>query len=169
MSYLRRNDWIALGAGMVGVFFLLPALLAIRDVGVSLEAFPYMLQKIVDKNFIIIASIVYLVYVPVTVIMLRNVPFRPVLKYSFCVLFVPVFGILMVFNIAWSQEHLAWLSNWARQHEGGGRGAAMAVFIVTAPLAAIGSFVWYVLFAALDRFLAARDSAIEDNRPNSVL
>ncbi len=143
---------------MAGVTFLLiPAVRAIVLFGFSIEALlplPAMILDMVQRDFgsfLVVTLFLYLVYVPITVVALRNVRFHPVLKYSFCLLAVPVFAAFMVINIAWSSDHLQSYVDYAMQNTR--RSNAKAAFLVAAPLAALVCFVWYLLFFALDWIL----------------
>jgi ABC-type arginine/histidine transport system permease subunit len=101
----------------------------------------------------VIVGFLIVVYLPVTYIMLRNISFRPILKYLFCLTVVPVFVALLIVGIGlvhrYSPEVAALLSKYRDTKN---EKALTIIFIVPFPV--LGSLLWYLLFRQLDRVFA---------------
>jgi TPR repeat protein len=145
--YLKSSDWIALGVGIAGFALLMPFRAAFQDYGLSAKAAASVLNE-EYRIGIWTGLVLELVYVPTTFIALKNVNFRALLKYPFCLLVCPVFMALMTFNVAWSTVHLRWLLD----HSG-----TAGIVIGATPLPVLACALWYVLFAGLDRVLPRPD------------
>src|SRR5262249_54564774 len=106
---LTRDDWLGLCSGMVGFPLLFLGHLAYLRVGLSREILPTIAEISSDPIMWVLTLLFEFIYAPVTAIALQNVKFRPLLKYSFCLIAAPAFGGLMIVNIAWSSTHLEYL------------------------------------------------------------
>jgi hypothetical protein len=95
-------------------------------------------------------ALVIVIYVPITYIMLRNIPFRPAFKYFFCLTVVPVFVALLAVSMVLVERYApgtaAQVSNY-----GGNRGFGSLVLVVYIPFPALGSWLWYLFCRQLDR------------------
>ena len=156
-KYLKGGDWLALGVGLIGFALLMPVTAIVEDYGLShLAAIARngALPDVAWQKYIglaLIGLVLDIFYAPVTAIALRSVNFRGFLKYPFCLLVFPVFARLMIDNIVWSSEHLAWLVGDVAGRSG--KGSAVIGFILSAPLPTAVCTLWYFLFAGLDRLL----------------
>ena len=161
---LKRGDWLALGMGMVAMPLLQGAFWAVHRYGLSVYALHWLIWRLsnLEPVLVVFAGLSWLIYFPVTVIALYNVRFRPLLKYPFCLFICPAFIVLMVINIAWSNEHLAVLTSLASS---GVRAGALVGALVALPLAALVCLVWYLVFATLDRVLPGRPIEPKGNGP----
>jgi TPR repeat protein len=163
-----KGDWIALGVGMVWLPLLMPAAGALRDYGISGRALAHLLSP-QNTALLWVGLALEILYVPTTLIALKSVNFRAWLKYPFCLLVFPVFLALMVFNIAWSTEHLSWLLPYGAPRPGIRRGGAAGGFLLATPLPIAMCAVWYLLFLGLDRILPRPTKAQEAGDDGSAL
>jgi hypothetical protein len=112
-------------------------------------------MSIDQKVSLILVALFLVIYVPITYIMLRNVTFHALLKYVFCFSVVPIFAVLLVVSIWFTNEYLPWLAalhDPAREY-GGVRGEAIWAFASLIPIPALGSWLWYVLIRLLNNTL----------------
>jgi hypothetical protein len=87
-------------------------------------------------------------YIPVTWIFWRNVSLSGIWKPLFCLTILPVFLVLMVFNIWLTYRYAPWLFDHLDSSEG--RLQALIAFVISCPVAVGLSFVWYKLISWFD-------------------
>jgi hypothetical protein len=162
---LSSRDRVALTFATVGAFLTTPLWLAflgavaLRDQAGSLGSNPWeraafllfmALMLGTHAGFAAVSVCMALVYAYVTRVLLRSVGFRPVLRYVFCLLAVPVFLVLFVVNLALTQGYLPALFDRAL----GGSDEQVAA-LASLPLPVFACLSWYWVFAGIDRLLSS--------------
>jgi len=98
------------------------------------------------------------IYVIATRFLLRNVKFRPVLRYAFCLSAVPIFVALLIVSVWMVSTYLPQLPEiQARLRASGGKGLEnLVTFVIYILLPGLGGALWYLLFSYLDRAVYRR-------------
>jgi hypothetical protein len=98
----------------------------------------------------VIVGFLIVIYLPVTYIMLRNISFRPALKYSFCLTVVPVFVVLLVATIVFVHRYLPETADLLRRYRDTIAEKKVAALLII-PVPVLGAWLWYLFFRKLDR------------------
>jgi TPR repeat protein len=101
----------------------------------------------------LIFGFLVVIYLPVTWIVLRNVPFRPVLKYTFSLTIVPVFVTLLIETIVLVYRFSPWVAALLTKYrDTAAEESLVLAFVIPTPI--VGTWLWYLLFRQLDRAFA---------------
>jgi ATP-dependent Clp protease adapter protein ClpS/Zn-dependent protease len=101
---------------------------------------------------VLLLLLIAIIYIPATYIVTRNLNFHPALKYPFGLTIVPVFVALFIVSMWFVHRYapeLAQLQEQAREFEAV-RFEGLLALAIFAPIAVIGSWLWYMLVKRLD-------------------
>ena len=101
---------------------------------------------------VLLLLLIAIIYIPATYIVTRNLNFHPALKYPFGLTIVPVFVALFIVSMWFVHRYapeLAQLQEQAREFEAV-RFEGLLALAIFAPIAVIGSWLWYLLVKRLD-------------------